>query len=292
MMQASANYTDPEYSSDLHEKYRLSIQLRLNGFSFAIIDPERMLLMQLKEFRLAFRSKRSINEKWLDLQNYFLQFLHQEHFIIKSFQKVVFTIDHKEYTLMPKALVKGDNKNDYLLFNQSIAYHFESFTNAIPSKDFELIGAIYKPLKHIIQDYFDSFSLLHSSSVLQNEVLKLSKNKKTGFKVYVSVSNHDMHIIAIKDAELIMSNSFAFSSKEDFVYFILLSYDQLKINPEEDALFFLGDISKSSPIYQIAWQYVRNIHFIDHTNEISAGSAFDQMPLHQYYILIQSALCE
>ena len=89
-----------------------------------------------------------------------------------------------------------------------------------------------------------------------------------------------------------MSNSFTFTSKEDFVYFILLAYDQLKFNPEQDPIYFLGDISKSSPIYQICWQYVRNIHFIDRTEGISAGSDFDQMPIHQYFTLIQSALCE
>ncbi len=292
IVQASVQYTDTEYNSEVHDKYRLSIQLRLDGFSFAIIDPERKQLMQLQDFKIMKKSGQSVRDRWDHLQGYFLQFLNQQEFHSATFQKTIISIDHKEYTLMPASLFSKGNENEQLLFNQSISYPFVSFSNTIPGTERKLISAIYKPLNIVLQDYFESASLQHSITVLQNEIYKAHKNKKLGQALYVYVSNHDMHLTAVDGEKLLMSNSFTFTSKEDFVYFILLAYDQLKINPEQDPIYFLGEISKSSPIYQICWQYIRHIHFISQTTGVFAGSSFDQMPIHQYYILIQSALCE
>lgn len=292
LIQASAQYTDSEFLSDSQGKYRLSIQLRLDGFSFAIIDPEKMLLMQIQDYKLIEKPGQLAGQRWLDLQNYFQTFLNHYHYTPDSFQKVNISIDHKEYTMMSHPILDENHEKDSLLFNQNIPYSFHTFSNTIPSTDRVLIAAFFKPLYHLVQDYFDTAKILHSNTVLQNSIYKARKNKKLGSSLYVSVSNRDMHIIAVQDERLLMSNSFTYTSKEDFVYFILLAYDQLKFNPEEDPIYFLGDISKSSPIYQICWQYVRNVHFINQTEGVTAGSDFDQMPIHQYFTLIQSALCE
>ena len=292
LVQASAQYTDTEYNSDNHEKYRLSIQLRLDGFSFAIIEPVQKQLMHLQNFRLAEKPKQSLENRWIDIHEYFNLLLKQNHYSLNTFQKTLITVENREYTFMPDSIFATGNEKEQLLLSQSIHYSFKEFSNTIPGTDRILIGAIFKPFYLMIQDYFESSKLLHSVTVLQNEIKKYQRKKKQGRALYISVSNHDMHMIAVHNEELLMSNSFSFTSKEDFVYFILLAYDQLKLNAEKDPIYFLGDISESSPIYQISWQYIRNIHFIDHTAGIKAGSAFDQMPIHEYFILIQSALCE
>jgi len=292
LVQASAQYTDTEYNSDDHEKYRLSIQLRLDGFSFAVIEPVEKQLMRLQNFRLAEKPKQSLENRWVDIYKYFNLLIKQNHYSLNNFQKTIITVENREYTFMPDSIFSVGKEEEQLLLSQSIHYSFKEFSNTIPGTDRILIGAIFKPFYLMIQDYFESSKLLHSVTVLQNEIEKYQRKIKQGHALYISVSNHDMHMIAVHNEELLMSNSFSFTSKEDFVYFILLAYDQLKFNAEKDPIYFLGDISKSSPIYQISWQYIRNIHFIDHAAGIKAGSAFDQMPIHEYFILIQSALCE
>ena len=292
LIHASAEYTDSGYNSDSSEKYRLSIQLRLDGFSFAIIDPENMQLLRLQDFRLIDKPQNSLSEKWAHVHEYFLEYINQKHFTSHQYKKVIITLDHKEYTLMPNSLILNSNEKDQLQFGQKIAYPFNVFINTIPGKDYQLISAIYKPLHFTLQDNFNNFSLQHVGHVLQNEVFKRHRNTSKSRGLYVYVSMHDMNIVAIDEDRLLLNNSYSFSSKEDFVYFILLAYDQLKLNAEEDPIYFLGDISKSSPIYQICWQYVRHIHFINQTSGITTSSAFDQVAIHQYFILIQSALCE
>ncbi|MBL4643407.1 MAG: DUF3822 family protein, partial [Flavobacteriaceae bacterium] len=50
--------------------------------------------------------------------------------------------------------------------------------------------------------------------------------------------------------------------KEDFIYYILFTAEQLQLNPEELLLFFIGDIEEESELYHIAYQYIRNVDFI------------------------------
>lgn len=291
-LQAAVDYTDSDFNAeDLRHKI-LSIQLRLDGFSFVIVDISNKQLLKLQDFKTSFLPNTSDDKKWEAVTNLIKKYLNQRSIDINTFVKIVLIIDHKEYTLMPKALFLKDKIKDYLLFNQNISYSFDVLSHIIDTTDKVMLFAVSVPLRDTINEYFPQSTLKHKNSVLLLAILKSHKNRKTDKSIYVSVSRNIMHIIAMDNDILLMCNSYSFTSKEDFIYFILLSYDQLGLNPKSDALFLLGDINKSTPIFQICWQYVKNISFIDQLSEISAGPAFDQMPTHQYYTLIQSTLCE
>jgi len=49
-----------------------------------------------------------------------------------------------------------------------------------------------------------------------------------------------------------------FLTKEDFIYFLLISIDQLMLNPEDVKLIMLGDIGKTDDTYSMIHQYIKN----------------------------------
>ncbi len=291
-LQASIQCTDSDYLAENNENYRLSIQLRLNGFSFAIVDPVEKKLIQIKEFIVGDKLGQTIEEKWHLVMDNLTQLIEAKVIVPKLFQKVIISFQNMDYTFIPTSLFLEEKKETLLGFSQKIEYPFQIIDGKIAGTDRMIVSAIYKPLYLYLYNYFSEFELIHSIHVLQNQINKIHKNKKLGNRIYVSVTNRDMHIIAMQDETLLMSNSFSFTAKEDFVYFILLAYDQLNMNAEQDSLFFLGDIGRSSAIYNICWQYIRNIYFIPDHKEINMGSDFDQISVHQYYTLIHTALCE
>ena len=291
-LQASVDYLDSDFNAEDIYKYRLSIQLRLDGFSFAILHGSSKRLLSLKDYKIIYKPSYSIAEKWENLKDHFKTFLAQSLFNFDSFEKLSILVDHKAYTLLPEALYLEKEHDQYLLFNQNIPYQFVAVTDKILSVNQVLLSLIHEGLDGVIKDQISEFNYIHSNTVLLSEIFKIHRNRNSKPSIYASVSHNNMHIIAFGDNKILMCNSFKFTSKEDFVYFILLAYDQLGFNTEQDNLFFLGDISTSSSIYKICWQYVRHINFIDHLAGIHAGAAFDQMPIHQYFTLIQSTLCE
>ncbi|OYT16142.1 MAG: hypothetical protein B7C24_09285 [Bacteroidetes bacterium 4572_77] len=291
-LQASAQFTDSDYLSDNNEMYRLSIQLRLDGFSFAIFDPAEKKLLQIKEYKLGEKSGRSFEENWANLLSQFRNVMETEHPLFEPFRKVYVSLDHQDYILLPSALFLKEKMETAFIFTQKVDYDYELISHELLGADMVVVQAVYKALFSYIRLQFPQALIVHHLSVLQQEIQKIHKNNNMGKRAYVSVSNRTMHIIVMNKEELQYCNSFSFSAKEDFIYFILLIYNQLDMNANEDPLFLLGDIGRSSAIYKICWQYIRNISFLDQLDHINMSSNFDQLATHQYYTLIHTTLCE
>jgi len=104
-------------------------------------------------------------------------------------------------------------------------------------------------------------------------------------KVYVNVASKNFDVIVIQNKQLKFSNSFHFETKEDFIYYILFTFEQLKLDVENIELYFCGDIELESEIYNSTYQYIRNIFFLESNNPI-----FDQISAskHSNYILLGS----
>jgi hypothetical protein len=115
----------------------------------------------------------------------------------------------------------------------------------------------------------------------------LSKNND-GPQMFVHCQQDNFQLIAVKNQKLLLFNSFEFKTKEDFIYYLLFTAEQLQLNPESFQLKLFGNITKESEIYQIAYKYVRNVSlFIENINLEAAISQEDYL---KNFILIHA--CE
>ena len=99
----------------------------------------------------------------------------------------------------------------------------------------------------------------------------------------MNVSNLTFEIVVIKNKKLELFNCFSFKTKEDFIYYILFTAEQLNLNPEELKLILLGDIKKESELYNTLYQYVRNVEF--YTLE-SSNKTIDGIAPHSNFTLL------
>lgn len=290
-LKLTAQYTYSGYQPEKHNLYRISIQLRLNGFSFVIVNPENTELLKLSEYAFA-SSNGSIESQWDILHDEVLKFLDENAFMGQKFQNARIVLDHKDFNFLPKAFYKTDQIHQQFSFSQDIHYKHYISSHEIVGSDRMIYYSIPQRINNLIQDYFEGAPIYHIDHVFQHEVLKLHKNKKRPSTMYVYVSNRDFHILVMSKEEVLFQNAFNFTSKEDFIYFILLTYDQLEMNPEEDPIYLLGEISRSSALYNICWQYVRHVKLLNDYTDMIIGNDFDQMSVHQYFLLIHSSICE
>jgi hypothetical protein len=131
---------------------------------------------------------------------------------------------------------------------------------------------VYIPMVNInnyLFDRFGSFEYKHSSTVLLEILIGKFKNSSTT-RFFVNVEDNFFQIIVLKNKQLEFYNSFNFKTKEDFIYYILFTSEQLQLNPEEFQLTFLGDIEKESELYEIAYTYIRNINFFESKHKIKS----------------------
>ncbi|NNC49462.1 MAG: DUF3822 family protein [Flaviramulus sp.] len=257
----------------------LSIQISLSGLSFCILNRDSNTITYLKEKPF----EKNLNPiEALDVL--------KEHFndvivFNNEFSKVTIIHDNDLSALVPKPLFNEDCLADYLKFNSKILKSdFITFDNILIN-DSVNVYVPYVNFNNFIYEKFGSFTYKHISTILIEEILSVEKNNEDS-RIYVNVSSNHFETMAVKNSKLVLYNSFNYSSKEDFIYFILFTAEQLNLNPESLDLVLIGEISKNDELYNIAYKYIRNIRFGNRNDSYK----FDQKPNSEYsnFTLIKS----
>jgi hypothetical protein len=277
---------DKSFREDYTRNFQLTIQLSLDGFSLAIYAPDKQRLVGYESYRFdgvtsEARLVSAIDEVFLFRQ-----------WIIYPFQAVVVVVDHNLSSLIPLPLFDEREMETYLLFNHPKKDNSRIVNDMLKNADSCNVYSLSNILVEKVKEYWANARIVHFASVLIENLLLHYKNKDTAQFVFVNVRDHVFDMAVLRNEKLHFYNSFKFSTREDFIYFLLFSLEQLQLNPETIQLIFSGQIESSSSIYEICWKYIRNISFIERNSSFQYSYVFDDMPGHQQYVLFNAIQCE
>jgi hypothetical protein len=119
---------------------------------------------------------------------------------------------------------------------------------------------------------------------LVQRLLELSKNNDDR-KMFVHVSDSHFEIVVVQNQQLLLFNTFDYKTPEDFIYYILFAAEQLQLNPEHFQLELLGKIAENDSLYNIAYQYIRNVSLLDVSNVINP---FTEAENREHFILLHA----
>ena len=288
----TASHVDKALSKFATENYKLSIQLSTNGFSFSVLEINRNKLLSVESYELD--KPESISPSvthesvvLLAIEELFLQF----KWIGEKFAAVNFIVESDKSTLIPMPLFDPSEINTYLKFSHNVSKDEDIISNSMINLEAFNIFSIYKNLREKISSMFPDSTISNISNTLIEGILINHKNQNIKNKVFVNVRNSYFDVIIIHGKRLIFFNSFKYKTKEDFIYFLIFVFEQLRINPEEVELVLLGNIRKNSPLYEIAYNYIRKISFAKRSELIKYSYVFDDVPEHFFYNLLNSNLC-
>ena len=240
---------------------KLSIQFNLDGFSFCITNIHTNQTLYFSEY--FFDKKQETPE---NLLKQIEEIFKTDSNLQKDFSSVLVIHENNLFTLVPNQYFSDKNLSDYLNFNiKTLA------TDYIVFDDLEEINAknVYIPYVNINNYLFQNFGEFvykHHLTLLIEKLIKKYQSEEK--KVYVNVSKTSYDIIVIENKKLLFSNSFSYNSKEDFIYYILFTFEQLKLDAETIKLYFTGSIVLNSEIYKITYTYIRNVFFLESKNPI------------------------
>jgi len=231
----------------------LSVQVSLNGLSFCILDSIENNILFLKETHFDTQKNPIEIEKLLKEEFECNTTLQQE------FKKVTLIHQNDICTFVPKGLYDENHLTDYLKFNNKI---FKSDFIATDEVFLKEIISVYVPFVNINNYFFElfgTFEYQHASTILAQQLLQHTTD--TTNKFYCNVSPTSFELICIKNGKFNLFNSFQFDTKEDFIYYILFTIEQLQLNTETIDFVLLGDIGLDDELYSVLYQYIRNISF-------------------------------
>lgn len=233
---------------------KLSIQVSLSGLSFCILNIETNTITYLKPF--GFNKNLNPNQVLDKLKHYF----NTEPNLKKVFSEVIVIHKNELSTLVPKALFNEDNLADYLKFNNKIlSTDYITFDEIVFNESIN----VYVPFTNInnyLFDEFGEFTFKHFSTILIEQILNAEKNADQP-KMYVNVNSDYFEVVVVEKGKLKFYNTFEYYTKEDFIYYVLFTAEQIGLNPESFELIFTGNIDSKDKLYSIAYKYVRYVSF-------------------------------
>ena len=265
-------------NSVIAQNKNLSIQFSLDGFSFCISNSDTKEILIFTEY---------IFEKAIDSPEFLLEKIIATFATDKDLQQdfvSVFAVHQNNLsTLVPNEYFDRNSLSSYLKYTvKTLTTDFITY-DSLESTDANTVYIPYVNINNYLFQNFGEFEYKHHSTILIDKLLDFSKeNSEKQF--FVHVSPNQLDIVVCEQDSLIFHNSFSFSTKEDFIYYILFTAEQLKMAPNEFQLTLIGDINKESDLYMITYNYVRNVHFIKPISNFFTDS--EEFLNHSNFILV------
>ena len=270
---------DKSLESDHFKKLILSIQLKLDGFSFSILNEELNKVVAVVDYKF------DDTKHPLDLLEKVKQIFNENSLLSMDFFQVKVSHVNSISTLVPVALFDDDKLRSYLDFNHKLLENEYLTYDIINSGEIANVYSPFTVVNDFLFDKYGEFVFKHFSSVLIDNFLEQS-NINQELKFFVHVQSNQFEIVVVENKKLILYNSFLYETKEDFVYYILFVAEQLKQNPEDFDLELYGEIEPYSEIYALLYKYVRNVYFGKRLDKHEYSHELDTLNEHDFFALI------
>ncbi len=255
--------------SNLNDSH-LSIQLSLDGFSFCIIDRDLNEIIALDNY--SFKNNSPTPQKHLENV---MQLFEKEEFLQKRYNSVNITHVNTLSSLVPKPLFDAKQLKSYIKYSSKVYKNDYIVFDPLKNHDMFNVYIPFVNVNNFFLEKFGAFEYQHFSTVLIENLLNIYKYSERPH-MFVNMASKHFEIVAIANNKLLLYNTFKYESKEDFIYYILFTAEQLKFNPEKFDLIFSGLIDKENEIFKIAYKYVRNVSLIEIRSKYSFSPYFTE----------------
>ena len=157
----------------------------------------------------------------------------------------------------------------------------EKFT----ATDIKVIYGLSDDQVSFVEQVFSNANYHHLSTVLNNVSYPSRKDK-----LLLHVEHNRAHILCSDTDKLRYYNQFECHTREDYLYFTLMAYDVLGLDPQTVPLEVSGRVEESSAIHDLLLGYVNHIQFSDSKHFKVADLRFRKSK-HYYYDLYSTAIC-
>ena len=247
---------------------RLSIQVSLNGLSFCLLDTLANTIQNSDQ--IIFHKELTPHQTLEELKN----LLGRNKIEKTSYSEVVVIHRNTLFSLVPRPLFNADQMANYLKFNTKILANDLIAYDEIEEHDFVNVYVPFVNINNYIYDLFGEFIYKHHGTVMVQALLNEKNIVKTPV-CYAHISQQQLDITVTSNKKLVLFNNFDYTTKEDFLYYLLFTMEQLKIDPETVKLRLFGDVEEEDEIYSLCYDYVRDVAIFmpSHNAELITAAA-------------------
>ncbi len=215
-------------------------------------------------------------------EQYIRMILGQEATLQYTYAQSHWAWSEPQVTLVPRRLFNPDHLSDYFKIllrpGHTYTYAFES----LPVFDCFLVYAVETSLQQLsLLQRSASVSVKHLSGPLLQAFHHLADY--ADHQVFVHFRFQSVQIAVFERRNLLFFNSFPFQHANDALYFILLAYEQFKLNPLELPLVLSGNLLEDSEIFRLLRRYIRTIRFAPLPSSVQLPQSAVDLPSHYWF---------
>ncbi len=272
MEKISLDITAAPFSIAEYGRCELTLLISPDGLAWLVADERRTALAQKSwEF---FNPNQQLADAEIGLRRVFSS---DEKLGLK-YGSVRVALMNRYATLVPNRLFNSSELPGYfqLLLQHDVPFSY--FFDDLPEMDAKLIFAVETPVLRLFDQYFPEKKIQHGGSALLRHWHKLAR--RSDFEVFVNVKNQQGQVAVFDRKNLQFFNSFTFTKAADFLYFVLLAFEQFRLNPTEIPLTISGELLEDSEIFRLLYRYIRHLRFVPPTQNYQLPGAMEALPGH------------
>ena len=243
---------DTTFDKNITNSYFMSIQIALDGLSFAVLDPVRNEYIAFGHFPFEVPDHNWVRTQELIVSNQWFQ---------HRFKKVLVLFSQAQAYLIPEPLYVEEKANNFFEFSDANKVeHMEIVANKIKMPD---------PLNVFRMPDFST----------ENQV------------VHVDFNNEGMDVVVCQGYKLKFCNSFKVNNEHDFIFFLLYVFSQLELPVKTTEVRFSGVDDKRKAYYQLARKYIRHALMEDKPYNFSYAPGMKSVAGNKYSNFLNLPLC-
>ncbi|HDR88599.1 MAG TPA: DUF3822 family protein [Bacteroidetes bacterium] len=279
------NLLDETLDINQTPSYHLSIQVCPDGFSFAILDLVRNKYVALRHYDM---DPGAPENQYL---NQLEKIIEEDEFLGKEYKSIALLMPAPRFTLVPAPLFQKENLRLYFEFNHPMEELDEMHANRLKNAGAYLIYALPSELGNTLIKHFQQAEFFHYGVPLIEHPLTAPGNKGRDPQALLHLHHEHMEMVVHGDKKLTFYNAFRFSHPHDVLFFVMYVLEQLKLNPEKTELLISGKIDKTSGIYLLLKQYIKNVGFARPNELFTYSYTFQDSPSHLFVHLLNLYSC-
>lgn len=258
----------------------------MDRFSFLVADAQQQVLaIKSYAYRKPINAAYSLALGIKDL-------CRSDELLTAPYRSVRIALLNDKNTLIPEALYEKDAQRTYLEHVLEYAPQDRLRVDSIPGLALRNVYAVDPEVFRALEGFFPQAQLFHAHSPTIQGFHKLAA-LQSEHRVYINVHGGQVQVLAFRGKDLLLSNAFPFESSTDFIYYVLLVYQQFELKPEIVPLTIAGWVVEDSEIYHLLYRYIRLLHFVQAPDYYRFPEALHQEgQLVHFFDLCSLKLCE
>jgi hypothetical protein len=256
------------------ETYELSILLGMGSFDYVVLNSQQHLLLW-RSYELPDENGTKALEEVVS----------KDRVLRQSFRNARVGWSTAKQTLIPKRLFQADDLQVYLEQSADLTEGEHARSEEIAGLDIVNVYSLPDTRLGYMREQFPGARHFHLGTALLHEQYRQMSQLDQAC-VFIHLRGQHLWVSAFDKTGLRFFNAFSYQSAKDFIYFVLLAFEEAGVKPSEAQARISGPLLEASEIYRQMVRYLPNLAFVPQSAYFNYGPQLKEQPAYFFFDLL------